>query len=120
MGRANPRLLRTYEHKGLQFSEPLELIQRIMTADRRRVPLVRAHLCRAVHSDRVIFGSAIFEIREPGGPRYGGLLALREPPARPFPGRLNALLGPQFGRSEEHMSELQSLMRISYAFSALE
>src|SRR3546814_398693 len=38
MGRANPRLLRTYEHKGLQFSEPLELIQRIMTADRRRVP----------------------------------------------------------------------------------
>src|SRR3546814_13015096 len=43
MGRANPRLLRTYEHKGLQFSEPLELIQRIMTADRRRVPLVRAH-----------------------------------------------------------------------------
>src|SRR3546814_892652 len=64
MGRANPRLLRTYEHKGLQFSEPLELIQRIMTADRRRVPLVRAHLGRAVYSDRVIFGSEIFEIRE--------------------------------------------------------
>src|SRR3546814_9353611 len=96
MGRANPRLLRTYEHKGLQFSEPLELIQRIMTADRRRVPLVRAHLGRAVYSDRVIFGSEIFEIREPGGSRYGGILAVREHAARTFPRQLNAPPGAQF------------------------
>src|SRR3546814_5153125 len=44
MGRANPRLLRSYEHQGLQSSEPLEMIQRIMTAHRRSVPLVTAHL----------------------------------------------------------------------------
>src|SRR3546814_7494444 len=67
-----------------------------MTADRRRVPLVRAHLGRAVYSDRVIFGSEIFEIREPGGSRYGGILAVREHAARTFPGQLNALLGAQF------------------------
>src|SRR3546814_6026008 len=124
-----------------------------MTADRRRVPLVRAHLGRAVYSDRVIFGSEIFEIREPGGSRYGGILAVREHAARTFPGQLNALLGAQFEfvlgqgfaflgkqagletarrkraqlsatddvafsqqeRSEEHTSELQALMRTSYA-----
>ncbi len=96
MGRVNPRLLRTYEHNGLQFSEPLELMQRIMTADRRRVPLVRAHLGRAIYSDRVIFGSEILEIREPGGSRFGGILAVREHAARTYPGQLNALLESKF------------------------
>src|SRR3546814_18382658 len=76
MGRANPRLLRTYEHTWLQFSEPLELIQRIMTADRRRVPLFLAHLRRAVYSARVIFGLEMFEIREPSGYSLGCLLVV--------------------------------------------
>lgn len=96
MGRVNPRMLGTYELNGLQFSEPMELMQRIMTADKRRVPLVRAHLGRAVYSDRVIFGSELFEVREPGGSRYGGILAVREHAARTFPGQLNALLEAKF------------------------
>jgi len=96
LGRVNPRLLGLYEFNGLQFSEPMELIQRIMTADQRRVPLVRAHLGRAVYSDRVIFGSELVEIREPGGSRYAGILAVREHAARTFPGQLNALLEARF------------------------
>lgn len=96
MGRVNPRLLRTYEHNGLMFSEPLELIQRVMTADKRMVPLVRGHLGRAIYSDRVIFGSEVFEIREPGGSRFGGILAIREHAARTFPGQLNGLLEAKF------------------------
>lgn len=96
MGRINPRVLGLYDHNGLQFSEPMELMQRIMTADQRRVPLVRGHLGRAIYSDRVIFGSEIFEIREPGGSRYGGILAVREHAARTYPGQLNALLEAKF------------------------
>ncbi|SEK03750.1 type IV secretion system protein VirB4 [Sphingobium sp. AP50] len=96
LGRVNPRILGVYEFNGLQFSEPMELIQRIMTADNRRVPLVRGHLGRAVYSDRVIFGQELFEVREPGGSRYGGVLAVREHAARTFPGQLNALLEAKF------------------------
>lgn len=96
LGRVNPRILGCYEFNGLQFSEPMELIQRIMTADNRRVPLVRGHLGRAVYSDRVIFGQELFEVREPGGSRYGGVLAVREHAARTFPGQLNALLEAKF------------------------
>lgn len=96
LARVNPRVLGLYEYNGLQFSETMELIQRIMTAERRRVPLVRGHLGRAVYSDRVIFGQELFEVREPGGSRYGGVLAVREHAARTFPGQLNALLEAKF------------------------
>jgi type IV secretion system protein VirB4 len=96
LGRVNPRVLGIYEFNGLQFSETMELIQRIMTADNRRVPLVRGHLGRAVYSDRVIFGQELFEVREPGGSRCGGILAVREHAARTFPGQLNALLEAKF------------------------
>jgi type IV secretion system protein VirB4 len=74
----------------------MELMQRIMTADKRRVPLVRGHLGRAIYSDRVIFGQELFEVREPGGSRFGGVLAVREHAARTFPGQLNALLDSKF------------------------
>lgn len=96
LGRINPRKLGLYEFSGLQFSEPMELMQRIMTAEQRRVPLVRGHLGRAIYSDRIIFGSELFEVREPGGSRYGGILAVREHAARTFPGQLNALLEARF------------------------
>ena len=96
LGRINPRLLGTYEHNGLVFSEPMELLQRIMTADERRVPLVRGHLGRAIYSDRVIFGEELFEIREPGASRLGGILSIREHAAGTYPGQLNALLEANF------------------------
>jgi type IV secretion system protein VirB4 len=96
MARVGPRMLGIYEFNGLQFSEPMELMQRIMTADKRRVPLVRGHLGRAIYSDRVIFGQELFEVREPGGSRFGGVLAVREHAARTFPGQLNALLDSKF------------------------
>ena len=96
MARVNPVLLTTYEARGLTFSEPLELMQRIMTGEARPVPVVRGHLGRAIYSDRVIFGREITEIREPGGSRYAGMLAVREHAARTFPGQLNALLETKF------------------------
>jgi len=60
------------------------------------VPIVRGHLGRALYSDRVIFGREVTEIREAGGSRYAGVLAVREHAARTYPGQLNALLETRF------------------------
>src|SRR3546814_2756371 len=48
----------------------------------------------------------------------GGRAAITQCPARVFRGLVVAV-GPLQGRSEEHTSELQSLMRISYAVFCL-
>src|SRR3546814_9038385 len=62
-----------------------------------------AHVAPAVDEDRIE--------RQPDGPSEG--VDLRQPGAAPITfGRLH-------GRSEEHTSELQSLMRISYAVFCL-
>src|SRR3546814_1106533 len=64
--RVRPRRVGIYEHRGLMFSEPLEILNQVMTGRYRRCPLVRGRLVSAL-------------------------------------------------RSEAHTSELQTLMRISYA-----
>src|SRR3546814_3048418 len=57
------------------------------------------------------------------GRRVLGLTAIGQAPAGLAPSRIQCLLhpihAPGIGRSEEHTSELQSLMRISYAVFCL-
>src|SRR3546814_8800840 len=65
-----------------------------------------------------------FVAQQQARPRHrrkgGGDLDLRIIlPARPFPGVGPAMVEHIFARSEEHTSELQSLMRISYAVFCL-
>src|SRR3546814_939631 len=88
-----------------------------MMGARSRVPLVRGHLGSALYGERVIFGRETVEIRAHDASRWQGIFGIREYPALTRPGQMNALLGQDFAfvRSEEHTSELQSLMRISYA-----
>src|SRR3546814_4857580 len=50
--------------------------------------------------------------------RFGGLVAVTGVDMNIMPGEIFGLVGPN-GRSEEHTSELQSLMRISYAVFCL-
>src|SRR3546814_8257043 len=66
----------------------------------------------AVHEEILVLRVAAVERRQAGAPR---------PPAggRPQGARLPALPRRRLGRSEEHTSELQSLMRISYAVFCL-
>ena len=94
--RLAPRLLTTYEHEGLLFSEPLECFQHIMTGRFRRIPIVRGHLGSALYADRFIFGRETIEFRSPGGSRFAGILGVREHAARTVSGQLNALVRSDF------------------------
>jgi len=96
LSRLEPRLLSTYDHQGLVFSEVMEFLSSVMVAGQRRVPLVRGHLGSALYTDRLIFGKETIEIREPGASRFAGMLGVREHAARTRPGQLNALLSAQF------------------------
>ncbi|NMN07548.1 MULTISPECIES: VirB4 family type IV secretion/conjugal transfer ATPase [unclassified Novosphingobium] len=96
LGKVDPVLLGTYEHNGLMFSETLEFLARVMTGRSHKLPLVRGHLGQVLYRDRLIFGREVVEIREPGGSRFAGILAVREHAARTYPGQLNALLEANF------------------------
>src|SRR3546814_4368111 len=63
-----------------------------------------------------LFRSASGDIR--GAGEDGNPEGRRELPPAPVPGQIRRA-GPRRGRSEEHTSELQSLMRISYAVFCL-
>src|SRR3546814_10780000 len=73
------------------------------------------------------FDSAVFgewQLGAPACPRLGGRTPLLAALAGQFvghgrPDRVGAGGSPRFGRSDEHTSELQSLMRISYAVFCL-
>src|SRR3546814_4021673 len=100
--RVRPRRVGIYEHRGLLFSEPLEILNQVMTGRYRRCPLVRGRLGSALYASRAIIGAETFEVRDADHSMFGGIFGIREYP-----------------RSEEHTSELQSLMRISYAVFCL-
>lgn len=96
LGRLDPRLLKTYPHNGIEFSETLEFLRLVMVGRRERVPVVRGHLGYALYNDRLIFGSEVIEIREPGQSRFAGIIGIREHAGKSYPGQLNALLEADF------------------------
>jgi type IV secretion system protein VirB4 len=97
LARYAPRCLGLVQRDGLWFSEPLEIIQLILTGRRARAPLVRGHLGAAAYTVRAIFGRETLELRDVAGQRYGGILAVKEYPAATRPGLWNALLKAPFG-----------------------
>lgn len=97
LARYTPRLLGLVERDGLWFSEPLEVIQLVLTGRRAPTPLVRGHLGSAAYTVRAIFGRETLELRDVAGERYGGILAVKEYPASTRPGLWNALLKAPFG-----------------------
>lgn len=96
LGSYGPQRLKTYEHKGLMFSAPMEALHLIMTGRSLRVPLVKGHLGNATYSSRVIFGRDALEIREPGASQFAGMLGIKEYPATTKPGLWNDLLKVNF------------------------
>ena len=91
-----PRRLGLVERDGLWCSEPLEVIQLILTGRRAPLPLVRGHLGAAAYTVRAIFGRETLELRDVAAQRYGGILAMKEYPAATRPGLWNALLNAPF------------------------
>lgn len=95
--RVSPRRLATYEFRGLTFSEPLEVMNAVMTSRYDRVPVVRGHLSGGLYASRVIFGSETVEIRGAAESLYGGIFGIREYPSRTVSRQLESLLSANFG-----------------------
>jgi type IV secretion system protein VirB4 len=74
------------------FSEIAEALRLILTGEFLPVPLVSGPLGNAIYTDRAIFGRRAYEIRAPGGSRFGALFGFREYPATTWPGMLDAVL----------------------------
>ncbi|MDP3866781.1 VirB4 family type IV secretion/conjugal transfer ATPase [Phenylobacterium sp.] len=96
LGRYGLRPLGLYQHGGLWFSEPLEMLKLVLTGEPERVPLVRGHLGCALCDVRLIFGREAFEIRGAAQARYGAMFGLKEYPATTQPGLWNGLLSTPF------------------------
>jgi type IV secretion system protein VirB4 len=96
LGRYGPRPLSLYEHDGLWFSEPMELMRAVLTGRRERAPLVRGHLGSAIYTARVIFGREALEIRDATEARFAGMFGVKEYPAATRPGLWNGLLSARF------------------------
>ena len=96
LARYTPEPLKLYEREGVWFSEPLELLQLVMTGRPGRVPLVQGHLSGAVHTSRIIFGREALEIRGAAETRFGAVLGIKEYPAATRPGLWDPLLSARF------------------------
>ena len=94
--RFQPRVLSLYEHDGLLFSEPSEVLHQIIGGRRERVPLTEGRVSSAIYSDRVIIGRETVEIRHEAETRYAGVFSFKEYPARTRPGMLAGVLTTPF------------------------
>ena len=92
LARYNPRLLGLYEADGVVFSEPSEVLHRLIGGRPERVPLTDGPISSAIYSDRVIIGRETVEQRYEGSSRFAGLFGFKEYPARTRPGMLDGVL----------------------------
>ncbi len=97
LARCDPRRLSIYGHRGLKFSEPLEVAEMIMTGRHRRVPIIRGHLGSALYRQRTIFGGETVEVRDADRSSFGGIFGIREYPALTTPRQFESLLAVDFG-----------------------
>lgn len=97
MARCEPRRCGVYEHRGLSFSETMEVVDMVMTARRRRVPVVRGHLGGGLYRSRTIFGAETIEVRDADISAFGGIFGIREYPAETTPRQFEPILSANFG-----------------------
>lgn len=96
LGRYGVTPLKLYEHNGLWFSEPMEMLRLVLTGEPERGPLVRGHAGAALYTTRVIFGREALEIRDAADERYAGMFGVKEYPAVTRPGLWDELLSARF------------------------
>jgi type IV secretion system protein VirB4 len=97
LARCQPRRCKIYEHRGLMFSETMEVADMVMTGRFRRVPVVRGHLGGALFRSRTIFGAETIEVRDADRSAFGGIFGIREYPAQTTPRQFESLLSVDFG-----------------------
>lgn len=91
LGRYSPRRLGV-PGGGLERSEPLEMLRRLLGAPPGPMALPRGHLGSALYAERIIFGFESLEIRGPGASTYGAMLGVKAYPAATRPGIWDELL----------------------------
>ncbi|KQN90723.1 transporter [Sphingomonas sp. Leaf67] len=91
-----PEPLSIYEHNGVLFSQPMEVLHFILTADRIRIPLLNGRLGQALYTSRIVFGREAAEIRLPHKSHYLGMFGVREYVASTRTGQFNDLLSLDF------------------------
>ena len=89
---AAPERLSIYEHDGILFSKPMEVLHFILTGDRIRVPVIDGRLGQALYQSRVVFGREAAEIRLPHKSHFLGMFGVREYVASTRTGQFNSLL----------------------------
>ncbi len=94
--RFEPRVLSLYEHDGLLFSEPSEVLHELVGGRWEPVPLTEGRIASAIYSDRVIVGRETIEIRHEAESRFAGMLSFKEYPATTRPGMLDGVLTSPF------------------------
>lgn len=96
LGRFKPRVLGLYQHGGLLFSEPSEVLHQLVGGRCEPVPLTDGLIASAIYSDRVIVGRETIEIRHEAESRFAGMLSFKEYPASTRPGMLDKVLTSPF------------------------
>lgn len=97
MARCQPRRCGVYAHRGLMFSETMEVADMVMNGRHVRVPVVRGHLGGALYRARTVFGAETIEVRGADTSAFGGIFGIREYPAQTTPRQFEALLSVDFG-----------------------
>lgn len=87
-----PKVLTTYEHNGVTFSRPLEVLHYIMTGDDLRIPLVDGPIGQAMYSSRIIFGKETVEVQLPHRTAYAAMFGIRDYVVETRTGQFNSLL----------------------------
>ncbi|MEJ5021163.1 VirB4 family type IV secretion system protein [Ochrobactrum vermis] len=94
--RFEPRVLSLYDHDGLLFSEPSEVLHQLVGGRKEPVPLTEGRIASAIYSDRVIIGRETIEIRQEAESRFAGMLSFKEYPATTRPSMLDGVLTSPF------------------------
>lgn len=92
----NARLLSTYDHDGVLFSEQSEFLHQLVGGRHERIPLTFGTIASTIYSDRVIFGKEIIEIRHESNERFVGMFGWKEYPSKTRPGMTDGLLTAPF------------------------
>ncbi|MBN9990675.1 hypothetical protein JND45_15180, partial [Listeria monocytogenes] len=72
LAQITPEPLSIYEHNGVLFSQPMEVLHFVLTGDRIRIPVLNGRLGQALYTSRIVFGREAAEIRLPHKSHYLG------------------------------------------------
>ena len=96
LGRYGARLLGFRIEDGFVFSEPCEVLHRLVGGRREKIALTDGPIHSAIYSDRVVIGRETVEVRYEAETRFAGMFGFKEYPATTRPGMLDVVLSAPF------------------------